>query len=60
MPELLDGRQNSSPHFGNRGIDVFEQPNSATSGKRAPYDLRLGIGQDYEVVPIGRTGRQRI
>ena len=24
----------------------FEQPNGATSGKRAPYDLRLGIGQD--------------
>lgn len=46
MPELLDGRKNSLPHFGNRGIAVFEQPNGATSGKRAPYDLRLGIGQD--------------
>ena len=46
MLELLDGRKNSSPHFRNRGIAVFEQPNGATSGKRAPYDLRLGIGQD--------------
>jgi hypothetical protein len=46
MPELLDGRKNSSPHFRNRGIAVIEQPNSATSGKRAPYDLKLGIGQD--------------
>jgi hypothetical protein len=36
MPELLDGRKNSSPHFGNRGIAVFEQQNGATSGKRAP------------------------
>jgi hypothetical protein len=46
MPELLDGRNNSSPYFRNRGIAVIEQPNGATSGKRAPYDLRLGIDQD--------------
>jgi hypothetical protein len=46
MPELLEGRKSSSPHFGSHGIAVFEQPNGATSRKRAPYDLRLGIGQD--------------
>ena len=46
MPELLDGRKNSLPHFGNRSIAVFERPNGTTSGKRAPYDLKLGIGQD--------------
>jgi hypothetical protein len=46
MPELLDGRKNSPPHFGDRSIAVFEHPNGTISGKRSPYDLKLGIGRD--------------